>query len=217
MFSLELRQTPAKHMLWLSPLIALILTLVICPLIFALLGKDPIQGFTVFFLRPLSSTYLISEIMLKATPLMLIGLGLTIGFRCNVWNIGAEGQYLAGAVAATWVAIATIPMGGGMSLILMFLAAMAGGMIWAGIPALLRSHFNANEILVSLMLVYVADLAVSWLVQTPWRDPAGFNFPQTIIFDQKFNLPILFDGLRVTWAFPLCDYIIGGCPYFHAP
>ena len=209
MFALQMRESPSKLMIWLSPVIALVLTLLLCPIIFAVLGKDPWQGFTVFFLNPLKSTYSLGEIMLLATPLTLIGLGLSIGFRSNVWNIGAEGQYLVGAAAATWVAISTAPMGGGLSLLLMMLAAIMGGMIWAAIPAFLRCHFNANEILVSLMLVYVADLMISWLVQTPWRDPAGFNFPQTVIFDDKFMIPVLFQGLRVTWVFPMALVMLG--------
>ena len=214
MFALQMRESPSKLMIWVSPLLALLLTLLLCPIIFSLLGKDPWQGFTVFFLNPLKSTYSLGEILLLATPLTLIGLGLSIGFRSNVWNIGAEGQYLAGAAAATWVAISTTPMGGGLSLLLMMLAAIMGGMIWAAIPAFLRSHFNANEILVSLMLVYVADLMISWLVQTPWRDPEGFNFPQTVVFNEQFMLPILFQGLRVTWVFPLAIVMLAVAYFF---
>src|SRR5690606_38636168 len=114
--------------------------------------------------------------------LMLIGAGLAIGFRANVWNIGAEGQFVIGAAASAGVALLAPEEGGAWLLPAMALAGAAGGAAWGAIPALLRTRFNASEILVSLMLVYIAQLLVSWLVHGPWKDPDGFNFPQTVMF-----------------------------------
>ncbi len=187
-----------------SPLLAALLTLIGGLLIFSALGKNPLTAFGVFFINPVKSLYGVSELLLKATPLMLIAMGLAVGFRANVWNIGAEGQYIAGAVAGSGVALAfdrSLPAE--ILLPLMFLAGAAGGLAWAAIPAWLRVRFNANEILVSLMLVYVAELLVSWLVHGPWIDPQGFNFPQTRMFEDKAVLPALLEGTRLTHAFPL--------------
>ncbi len=103
----------------------------------------------------------IAELPVKATPLVLIATGLAIGFRAGVWNIGAEGQFTIGALAGGSVALAVYPGGGFWLLPLMMLAGMLGGMAWAAIPAFLRTRFNANEILVSLMLSYVAVLLLS--------------------------------------------------------
>lgn len=182
-----------------APLIASALTLLAGFLIFAALGKDPVHAMRVFFLFPLKDLYGLSELLLKAAPLMLIAIGLAIGFRANVWNIGAEGQYIAGAIAASGAALALDRSLDSMVLLpLLALAGMAGGMAWAAIPAVLRTRFNANEILVSLMLVYVAELLVSWLVHGPWRDPDGFNFPQTRMFEDAALLPVMIEGTRLT-------------------
>ena len=140
------------------------------------------EGFRIFFLQPLRDTYGICELFLKATPLMLCAVGVSVGFRANVWNIGAEGQLLVGALAAGAVALHFPNSTSRLLLPAMVVAGALGGMAWAAIPAWLRTRFNANEILTSLMLVYVAQLVVSWLVHGPWKDPDGFNFPQTRMF-----------------------------------
>jgi simple sugar transport system permease protein len=145
----------------------------------------------------------IAELLLKATPLMLIAVGLAVGFRANVWNIGAEGQFLLGAVGATGVALAFKGTPAAVMLPAMVVAGAAGGALWAAIPALLKTRFNANEILTSLMLVYIAQLGVSWLVFGPWKDPAGFNFPQTEMFEDSALLPMLIEGTRLNLAFVL--------------
>jgi simple sugar transport system permease protein len=132
---------------------------------------------------------------------MLIAVGLAVGFRANVWNIGAEGQFLMGAVAATGVALAFQTSESRLILPAMVVAGAVGGAAWAALPALLKTKFNANEILTSLMLVYIAQLTVSWLVFGPWKDPAGFNFPQTEMFSDAALLPILVEGTRLNLAF----------------
>jgi general nucleoside transport system permease protein len=202
MLRLERRPEASRAMTYASPLIAVALMLLGGLLLFAALGKNPLQGFRVFFLYPLSDLYGISELLLKATPLMLCAIGLAIGFRANIWNIGAEGQLIVGAIAASAVALYFYDSAGGPHvLILMVLAGAVGGMLWAAIPAFLKTRFNTNEILVSLMLVYVAQLLVSWLVHGPMMDPDGFNFPQSRLFEDSALLPLLFDGTRLNIAF----------------
>jgi simple sugar transport system permease protein len=188
-------------MRYLSPLIAVALTLIGGLVIFFALGRDPIAGFQVFFLNPLKDGYSIAELFLKATPLMLIAIGLAVGFRANVWNIGAEGQYIIGAVFGAGVALFFQGVESRLILPTMVVAGAIGGALWAAIPAVLRTRFNTNEILVSLMLVYIANLLVSWLVFGPWKDPEGFNFPQTKMFDDSAILPLLIEGTRLNAAF----------------
>ncbi|MBX3685701.1 MAG: ABC transporter permease [Rhodocyclaceae bacterium] len=201
MLKLEARPEPSQLMAYLSPLLAVALTLIGGLLVFSALGTDPLEGFKVFFLNPVKDTYGVSELLLKATPLMLCAVGLAVGFRANVWNIGAEGQYVMGAVAASGMALYFIDSESAMLLPAMVLAGAVGGALWAAIPALLRTRFNANEILTSLMLVYIAQLAVSWLAHGPWKDPDGFNFPQSKMFADSALLPMLIEGTRLNFAF----------------
>jgi len=199
---LERRPEASQAMSFVSPLIAIVLMLVGGLVLFAALGKNPLEGFRVFFINPISDLYGVSELLLKATPLMLIALGLAVGFRANVWNIGAEGQLIIGAIAASAVALYFYGSEGGPHvLILMVVAGCIGGMLWAVIPALLKTCFNTNEILVSLMLVYVAQLLVSWLVHGPMMDPDGFNFPQSRLFEDAALLPIMIEDTRLNIAF----------------
>jgi simple sugar transport system permease protein len=198
----ERRPEASRAMSWASPLIAVVLMLIGGFALFALLGKNPLEGFRVFFVNPVRDLYGVSELFLKATPLMLCATGLAVGFRANVWNIGAEGQLIVGAVAASAVALYFYGSEGGPHvLLLMIIAGGIGGMLWAAIPAFLRTRFNTNEILVSLMLVYVAQLLVSWLVHGPMMDPEGFNFPQSRLFDDFALLPVLIEGTRLNLAF----------------
>jgi simple sugar transport system permease protein len=196
----EQRPEPSSLMRYLSPLIAVGLMLASGMLLFFVLGKSPIAGFKIFFLNPIKDVYGVSELLLKATPLMLCAVGLSVGFRANVWNIGAEGQLLIGALAAGGIALAFPESHSPFLLPGMIAAGAIGGMLWAAIPAWLRTRFNANEILTSLMLVYVAQLMVSWLAHGPWKDPEGFNFPQTKMFQANAMLPVLVTGNRVNAA-----------------
>ena len=201
MLRLERRPEASQLMSYASPLIAVVLMLIGGLLLFVALGKDPVEGFKVFFINPISDSYGVSELLLKATPLMLCAIGLAVGFRANVWNIGAEGQLIVGAIAASAVALYFYESEGAHILILMVIAGAIGGMLWAAIPAYLKIRFNTNEILVSLMLVYVAQLLVSWLVHGPMMDPDGFNFPQSRLFEESALLPILIEGTRLNLAF----------------
>ena len=201
MIRLERRPEASQVMSYASPLIAIVLMLIGGLLLFAFLGKNPLEGFKVFFINPISDWYGVSELFLKATPLMLIAVGLAVGFRANVWNIGAEGQLIVGGIAASAVALYFHEAEGAHVLILMVIAGGIGGMLWAAIPAFLKTRFNTNEILVSLMLVYVAQLLVSWLVHGPMMDPDGFNFPQSRMFEDSALLPLLSDENRLNLAF----------------
>jgi ABC-type uncharacterized transport system permease subunit len=198
MLRLEVRPQPSNAMSVLSPLLALVITVLIGIALFVLLDKDPVRGLQAFFWEPVKSAYALSELAVKAVPLVLIALGLALCFRSNVWNIGAEGQFILGALAAGWVAMQAGPETGRWIVAAILVAGVLGGMAWAAITALLRDRFNANEILVSLMLVYVADMLLSYLMYGPWKDPQGYNFPQTITFAAVTKVPRLFDGsLRV--------------------
>jgi len=191
------RAEPSARMRVAAPLIAIALTLAFGVIFFALTGRDPAAFFYAFFVAPLSSANGISEWLLKASSLTLIGLGLAVGFRANVWNIGAEGQFIMGAIAAAGVALFGPELPAYVMLPLMLIAGTLGGVAWASIPAFLRQRFATNEILVSLMLTYVASAILSWLVHGPWRDPDGFNYPQTAIFPPNAMLPPLVEGYRL--------------------
>jgi ABC-type uncharacterized transport system permease subunit len=197
MLRLEVRPQPSARWGYASPLLALAITVVIGVILFAALGKDPVRGLQVFFWEPVKSTYALSELMVKATPLLIIALGLAVCFRSNVWNIGAEGQYLIGAIFASGVALTATGETGAWIVPAIIVAGVLGGMLWAGITALLRDRFNANEILVSLMLVYVAIQVLNYLVYGPWKDPMGYNFPQTKTFESVTQIPKLMQGSRV--------------------
>jgi general nucleoside transport system permease protein len=196
MVKLEARPEPSRLMTFLSPLFAVTITLVVGVGLFAVLGKNPLDGLRVFFIEPVKSAYALSELAVKATPLVLIALGLAVCFRSNIWNIGAEGQFILGAIFAGGVAIHVTEKSSGFVVVLILLAGTLGGMAWAGIVALLRDRFHTSEILVSLMLVYVADLLLGYMVYGPWKDPNGYNFPQTISFASPTQIPRLVSGYR---------------------
>ncbi|MBI3283564.1 MAG: ABC transporter permease [Burkholderiales bacterium] len=205
MLKLELRAASSRRMAYLSPVLALLLTLLGGALLFLALGKNPLSALQVFLLEPLSSPAAIAELLLKSTPLVLCALGLAVCYRANVWNIGAEGQLIVGGLAAG----ATIllfdsgapSLPGGAALLLATLAGVAGGAAWAAITALLRDRYHANEILVSLMLSYIAQLLLMYAVNGPLKDPNGMNFPQSKVFSSEFLLPHLFQGSRLHIGF----------------
>ena len=197
MLRLEPRPAPSRAWTWASPLLALAITVVIGVVLFSVMGKDPLRGLQVFFWEPIKSAYALGELGIKATPLLLIALGLAVCFRSNIWNIGAEGQFVLGAIAGGGVALLAGPDTGRWIVAPVLLGGVLGGMAWAGITAFLRDRFNAGEILVSLMLVYVAIQLLGYLVYGPWKDPAGYNFPQTRTFEKVTQIPRLMAGSRV--------------------
>ena len=206
---LETRAEPSRVMGYLSPLLAAVLTVIAGFILFSALGKNPLQAFYTFFIYPVHDLNGFAELLLKASPLMLIGVGLACGYRANVWNIGAEGQLVLGAIFAGGVALYFHGSESSFILPAMVVAGALGGMLWAAIPALLRTRFNTNEILVSLMLVYVANFLLSWLVHEPWRDPEGFNFPQSKQFTEAALYPVLIQGTRLNVGFLISLAAIG--------
>ena len=208
---LEARAEPSRIAVLTTPLLATLATLGVGFVVFGALGRNPLSAFHAFFIAPIATEYGVAELLLKASPLMLIATGLAIGYRANVWNIGAEGQLTLGAIAGGGIALAVGDAAWPAALLLpaMFVAGAAAGMLWAAIPAWLRTRFNANEILTSLMLVYVATLLLSWLVHGPWRDPEGYNFPQSRMFPADAILPIMLPETRLNAGFPLALVIVG--------
>ncbi|MBL8371565.1 MAG: ABC transporter permease [Burkholderiaceae bacterium] len=196
---IRLEPRPQSSALWSygSPILALVITVLIGLALFTLLGKDPVKGLLVFFWEPIRTPYAVGELMVKATPLLVIALGLAVCFRSNVWNIGAEGQFVLGAIAGGGVALLAGKDTGAWIVPAVLVAGVLGGMAWAGLTALLRDRFNANEILVSLMLVYVAIQLLNYLVYGPWKDPGGYNFPQSKTFESVTKIPRLMEGSRV--------------------
>jgi general nucleoside transport system permease protein len=190
---LERRAEHSALMAILSPIVAIGLTLVAGAIIFAALGLDPLYALYIYFVDPLTSLWSLEQLVVKATPLILIGVGLAVCFTANVWNIGAEGQFTMGAVFASMVPILMTDWQSPLALGAMMALGCIGGMLWAFIPAILKTRFGASEILTSLMLVYVAQLILDWLVRGPWRDPMGFNFPQSATF-QGWHLMPTFGG-----------------------
>jgi len=194
-------------MAYLSPMISIALTFMIAALVVTAMGKDPVKVLSLFTLEPVKDKRAIGEVMLKATPLMLCSLGLAFCFRSNVWNIGAEGQFLLGAIGAggmaMWLTEAGMTRPGWLWVSLALLLGAIAGACWAGITAWFRDKAHANEILVSLMLVYVANLLLSYLVFGPWKDPKGWNFPQTLRFADSLSIGRLGPGMRVHWGFVL--------------
>jgi general nucleoside transport system permease protein len=186
---LEKRAEQSAKMALLSPVIALCLTVIVGGVIFALRGLDPFEALYVYFIEPLTDPWSREQLIAKAAPLVLIGAGLAVCYAANVWNIGAEGQFIVGALLAGMIPVFFTSWQTPEVMVVMLALGVVGGMAWAAIPALLKTRFSANEILTSLMLVYVAHYLFDWLVRGPWRDPQGFNFPKTVNFDGWQLLP----------------------------
>jgi general nucleoside transport system permease protein len=189
LLQLEPRGLRSEFWTFFSPILAIFLTIVTMMAIFTAAGVAPLAAFTTFFISPLDTISGWTALIVRATPLIMIGLGLAFCYRANVWNIGGDGQFIIGAI-----------LGGGLALFhptapfvwfypLVILTGVLGGAAYAMIVAWLKTQFNANEILTSLMLVYIAQLLLVWLVTGPWKDPEGFGFPQTAMFGQGATTP----------------------------
>jgi len=194
---LEKRQEPSRLMVVVTPIAAVLLTMLIGVIVFDAIGINGQKAVVDIFLTPLLASYKWQDVAVKAAPLIIIALGLSIGNRANVWNIGAEGQYIIGALCAAGVGIAAGGAGGPVIVTLMVLAGVVGGAAWAAIPAALRTRLSVNEILSSLMLTYVATQILGYLVGGPWKDPNGRNFPATAPLIPDQTLPILVPGTTI--------------------
>jgi simple sugar transport system permease protein len=198
---LEKRAERSASIALVSPVIAIGLTIVTMSILFLIMGKNPVMALYVYFITPLTDSYSLQEIAVKAAPLVMIAVGLSLCYLANAWNIGAEGQFLVGAVAGSWLAVKTQGTDAGIWVMpMMLLLGAAAGALYALIPALCKVRFGASEILVSLMLVYIADLLLDYLVRGPWRDPAGFNFPTTAEFDPVATVPLIIEGGRLHYG-----------------
>ncbi|MFC3074197.1 ABC transporter permease [Shinella pollutisoli] len=198
---LEKRPRPSTLLSVLSPFLALALTVVAGGIMFALIGKNPVAALYSFFVEPLTDVWSLHEIAVKAAPLILIGAGLSVCYRSNNWNIGAEGQFIMGAIAGAIVPVVFHDWHSPLVLPLMLVFGMIGGALYAAIPAFLKAHMNTNEILTSLMLVYIAQLFLDWLVRGPWRSPDAYNFPVTRDFTPEAILPEMIASGRTNYGF----------------
>ncbi len=200
---LEPRQNISRSRELMAPVAALIISILLGGVAVALMGISPVEAFRVYFVDPLTNTTDLQEIVVKASPLVLIAVGLAFCYRANLWNIGAEGQFVIGGTVGGGIAILThngayqSAWGGSWILPAMLLFGALGGMVYALIPALLKVKLGVSEILTSLMLVYVAQLILDYLIRGPWRDPKGFNFPQSVPFDAEATLPLLLSSGRL--------------------
>jgi general nucleoside transport system permease protein len=194
---IEPRRGISWQMLYLTPPLAVLLTVLTGFVLFVFMGYDPFKALHAFFVSPLLTGYGLAELGVKAAPLITIAVGLAIGFRANVWNIGAEGQLTMGAIAGGGIGLLFWGQEGGWILPLMMLAGLAGGMAWAAIPAFLKARLEVSEILTSLMLTYVATLFLSILVYGPFKDPEGYGFPQSRMFTDSAIVPVILEGTRL--------------------
>jgi ABC-type uncharacterized transport system permease subunit len=181
MLRLEKRPSPSQAWNYATPLVAVLLTMIAGGILFVILGKNPFEAIKLIFWDPLFSeqfaAYSRPQLLVKAGPLILIAVGLSIGFRAGIWNIGAEGQYIIGALCAAGTALYFYPAELWIVFPLMIIAGALGGWAWAMIPAILKTRFNTNEILVSLLLVYVAEKLMAAAATGFMRNPEGAGFP----------------------------------------
>lgn len=197
MIKLEPRGQHSRLMAWLSPVLAGVLTLISGAILFGLLGQDPLEALYTLLIAPVSDTYGVAELCVKAAPILLCATGLSLVFRAQVWNIGAEGQLLMGGLIGSYCALLLIDAEGVWVLPTVLLAGMAGGALWAALAAWLKTAFNANEILTTIMLNYIALNLLIWAVHGPLKDPDGFNFPESAMFSDSALLPVLVEGTRI--------------------
>ncbi len=188
----EKREAVSRKAIFLVPVVSFFISLVLGGILLLIFGINPLNVYAAMAQGAFGSGYNLSEVLVKAIPLMLLGLGVSIAFRMQFWNIGAEGQLMFGAMAATWVALygsAALP--GWLVLPAALLAGIVAGALWAGIPAMLKAYLKVDETLTTLMLNYVAILFVQNLYYTAWRDPNGYGFPGTALFPATAWLPRL--------------------------
>lgn len=202
-FRLEKRAEPSRFMRIATPVGAVLVTMIVGAVIFGLLGYDGIGAVREIFLAPLLNSYKWQDLAVKAAPLVIIAVGLAVAYRANVWNIGAEGQYIVGAIAGTGIGILTNDMTGWWIMPLMMLAGAAGGMAYAAVPAFLRVRFGVNEILTTLMLTYASVYLLNYLLAGPYKSPTAMGQPQTVLFSADQSLPYVIPGTIVQLNAPI--------------
>ncbi len=217
MLRLEKRPSPSQFWLYATPVVAVLLTMIFGGLLFALMGTNPFAVIRTIFWDPIFGEfafYLRGQLLVKAGPLVLIALGLSLGFRAGIWNIGAEGQYIIGAICGAAVGLAVYPTESRLIFIPMIAAGALGGWAWAMIPAILKTRFNTNEILVSLMLVYVAQTILAKAATGFLKNPEGMGFPGSRNFAQypAAANPELIAGSGLHWG-GVAAIVLGGLAY----
>ncbi len=205
MLRLEKRPNPSKFWLYATPVVAVILTMLVGGALFAAMGKNPVEVIRTIFWDPLFGEfafYLRGQLLVKAGPLILIAIGLALGFKAGIWNIGAEGQYIMGAICGAAVGLAVYPTESRLIFPAMVIAGAFGGWVWAMIPAILKTRFNTNEILVSLMLVYVAQTVLAKASTGFLKNPEGMGFPGSRNFSSypAAANPELITGSGLHWG-----------------
>ncbi|MEM1365532.1 MAG: ABC transporter permease [Pseudomonadota bacterium] len=200
------RDSEAKWLRFASPLLAVLLALVLSGVFFQSLGVDALRALYVFFIEPFEADWSREDLLIKATPLILIGAGLTVCFLSSTWNIGAEGQFVAGALAGSIMPLMFHNVEGVWVLPLMLILGAVGGALCAMVPAQLKVRFGASEILVSLMMVYIMQLLLDYMVRGPWRDPQSFGFPKSRDFNVSAELSPLPGFFDLHWGFPIAIF-----------
>ncbi|MEM6478262.1 MAG: ABC transporter permease [Pseudomonadota bacterium] len=206
MIVLEKRPTPSSFWAYATPILAVLATMLAGGAMFAALGKDPFAALKLIFWDPLFGEfafYYRTQLLIKAGPLILIAIGLSLGFRAGIWNIGAEGQYIIGAICGAAIGLAFYPLEARWLIFpLMVIFGALGGFLWAMIPALLKTRFNTNEILVSLLLVYVAEQVLAMMAFGPLRNPDGQGFPgsRNLARWESSGNPELFAGTGIHYG-----------------
>ncbi|WP_336785917.1 ABC transporter permease [Paenibacillus sp. MMO-177] len=194
LLSLRIELDPSrKESPWWMTIVSILLALVFCGIFIAANGMNPITVYSKMITGAFGTSFGITETLVKSIPLLLCGIGVAIAYRISVWNIGAEGQFLAGAMAATAVTVYFPDMPVYLVIPAMIVFSILGGGIWGLLTAIPRTYFQVNELITSLMLNYVALLALNYFVFGPWKDPKGFNFPGTPVFTDAQSLPVLGD------------------------
>jgi general nucleoside transport system permease protein len=202
------RDRASLRMAVLAPLLALAAAIFVNLLVFLAMGKNPAAVFYALLLEPFLGWSSFSEVLLKTGPLLLIAQGLAIGFRAKVFNIGAEGQFILGAIFASAIPVYFPQATGQWIWPAMLLMGALGGALWAVVPAFWRVKLNANEILVTLMMSLIAAQVLNYLLLGPWKDPMGFNFPQSVMFQYDAMIPILLAGTRVNLSLLLALFSV---------
>ncbi len=203
MIKLEPRGERSRLMAYLSPVLAILLTMLTGVILFSLLGIDPWHALVTLLYTPISDVYGWTELAVKATPILLCAVGLSVVFKAQIWNIGAEGQLLMGGLFGSYMALQLIDVEGIWVLPVVLVAGVIGGLFWAGIAALLKVKFNTNEILTTIMMNYIALNILLWAVHGPMKDPDGYNFPESAMFGDSSLMPILIEDTRVHFGLAL--------------
>jgi general nucleoside transport system permease protein len=215
MIGLEPRKRESQMWQFGSPVLALTMTVLTGALLFSALGKPALETLAIFFIDPVSDVYGLSELLVKLTPLLLCSLGLYFCFKAQVWNIGAEGQFVMGALAGGAVALNVGELDKFIALPLVLICGSAAGALWAGIAAWLRTSFGASEILSTIMLNYIAVNLLLYAVHGPLKDPEGYSFPESALFAENTMLAPLHIDYRVNAAFLIALVLVLVCWWLH--